>query len=1202
MDPVRLAVSQPVTVIVGVILILLAGTVALTRLPIALTPNVQDTIVTVRTFWEGASPEEIEQNVVDKQEERLLGLSNLVQITSSSAQDTGVVRLVFRTGVSKEEALREVAQKLDEVPDYPENVDQPVIEATDPENRDYIAWVVLACTDPDVDVREFRDFAIDRIEPRLERVPGIAEINVLGGREREMQIRVDPMRLAERGITPTRFAQVIQDVNRNVSAGQVADGKRDYRMRLVSQYASAREIEATVIERGSGGTVRVGDVATATIAYKEPTSFVRSRGEPVIAINADRELDSNIIEVMAGLRAAIDELNAEDGLLAAESRRIGLDGRLTLEQVYDQTVYIDQALALVRGNIWVGGGLAVFVLLLFLRSIRSVGIIALAIPISVVGAIVAMVALGRSINVISLAGMAFAVGMVVDNAIVVLENIFRHLEMGKPPPQAAIDGASEVWGAVLASTLTTVAVFVPILLIQDEAGQLFRDIALAICAAVTLSLVVSITLIPTASARILRARRKKAGSGASNGPRRNVIADGIAGFVHLLLGSKLVSLGVVAALTIISIIGTQLLRPPADYLPQGNRNLVFGLMIPPPGFNLAHREAIAERVEETMRPYWEAGRAIDRPETYAKLVDELPSVPTFDWMANAPGPDVTPPSVENYFIVSFEGILFHGAISDDERRVVDLQPLFAEATGGDAAPDVIAFAFQVPLFQLGGSTGSAIKLQLSGPDLEAVKAAAGQMFFELGGIYGFQSVQPDPPNFTLRNPEIRVRPDLVRLSELGLDVRDVALAVQVAGDGAIVDEFTESGESIDLKIISADAVDRTVRPMVEAIPIAAPGGRTVTLASVAEVIPVQSPQAIARVGRQRSVTLQITPPPGTPLEQVVSDLGSMIQRYRDDGRLGSSITADIAGSASKLEQVQNALLGDGSIGGTLSSSLVLALIVVYLLMCVLFQDFLRPLVIMFSVPLATLGGFMALFAVFIWSAGDRYAPMQMLDVLTMLGFVLLIGVVVNNALLIVHQATNFLEGRGDLQAGQLARYGGRMTPRAAITLAVRTRVRPIFMSTLTSVGGMLPLVLTPGAGSELYRGLGSVVVGGLIVSTIFTLLLVPLLLGLVMRMPRRPEDAALSSGPGSEPGSEPSSALGLKPASGLNSSSRPGPTGVQSAVPGSRPAAAPSPQGPSGSSSGEASGLSSGASSDPSPGPPPGPSGGPRTGGPAASA
>jgi HAE1 family hydrophobic/amphiphilic exporter-1 len=352
-------------------------------------------------------------------------------------------------------------------------------------------------------------------------------------------------------------------------------------------------------------------------------------------------------------------------------------------------------------------------------------------------------------------------------------------------------------------------------------------------------------------------------------------------------------------------------------------------------------------------------------------------------------------------------------------------------------------------------------------------------------------------------PEMQVKPNLVRLSELGLTTGDIGLAVRASGDGAIIDEYNLGGETIDLKIISQNAVTNDSLDELLDLPIATPKGRVVPLASLADVVRVGSPQEIARASRQRAVTFQVTAPKGLALETVVEQIEQMIADGRASGAIPPSVESNLAGSASKLEAVRAALLGDGSFIGLISSSLVLALTVVYLLMCVLFQSFVKPLVIMLSVPLATLGGFAALFAVFIWSVTDPYLPMQRLDVLTMLGFVILIGVVVNNAILLVHQTNNFLTGKGETGDGTHE----ALLPRRAVAEAVRTRVRPIFMSMLTSIGGMLPLVLMPGSGSELYRGLGSVVVGGLLVSTVFTLLLVPLLLSLVLDLSWRSTDA-----------------------------------------------------------------------------------------------
>ncbi len=1102
MDLIRLSISKPVAVTVGVILVLLMGVLALTAIPIQLTPSVDPTVITVTTFWEGASPSEIEQDVIQEQEEKLKTLASLKKMTSQSNYATGTITLEFFVGTDKDSALREVSEKLREVPSYPENVDEPVITDGDPQNRDYIAWIILQCADPDFDVRTLQDFAEDRIKPALERVAGVSEINVLGGWEREVQVRVDPVRLAQRGVTYSQLADALRTENVNVSGGTFDEGKLDVSVRTVGRYDDPSEIDETIIAYTQGGPIRVGDVAESVLTYKEAASFVRSRGQSVIAINAQREIGSNVMQVMEGLKEAIARVNAPGGLLDVQSRQLGLSEPLVLRQVYDQTIYIDQAINLVVSNIYVGGVLAVITLILFLRSVRSVGIIALAIPISVIGTFVAMVAMGRNLNVISLAGLAFAVGMVVDNAIVVLENIFRHLEEGKPPFEATYRGAKEVWGAVLASTLTTVAVFIPILFIEEEAGQLFRDIALAICASVLLSLVVSITVIPCAARGWLRLSKKR--NGATPKRKRFDLSTWYAALIYRLCGSVVARAALVLVIGGGAIIGSILLMPPSDYLPAGNRNLVFGMMIPPPGYTLDKMEQLADRVEVEIRPFWEAGKVLqENPEQYEQAVAALPTIPTFNMMTGQAGPNITPPSIENYFFVGLNsGIMFHGGVSDDDTRVVDMEKLFNYATRQENLPGVYGFAFQVPLFRLGGSSGSSIEVEFYGDDLSAVVTAADAMYQQLGSKYGYGATQAQPGNFSIPGPELQISIDRIRASELGITTRDLGLAVAALADGQFVGEYYGLGESIDIKIIDKDAVDERGRFVARDaynladIPVATPAGNVVPLTSVATLTRTTAPQSIARVEEQRAVTLEFTPPSDMPLETAMADVSAMLEEMRSQGVIDPMVETNLAGSADKLTAVRSALLGDGTWTGLIGSRMFLALLVVYLLMCVLFESFLYPLVILLSVPLAAFGGFLGLAAVHYWSVTDPYMPDQKLDVLTMLGFVILIGIVVNNAILLVHQSLNLM--RGLSESGEALPGDEPMPSRKAIAESVRTRIRPIFMSTLTSVGGMLPLVLMPGSGSELYRGLGSVVTGGLLLSTFFTLLIVPLLFSLVV--------------------------------------------------------------------------------------------------------
>lgn len=1115
------SVKQPVTVIVCVLLVVLAGVLALRKLPIQLTPTVSSTVVSVSTFWEGASPSEVERSIVEKQEEKLQGVAGIQQMTSVSSQGSGRVRLEFAVGTDTDAALREVSDKLRQVQSYPPNVDQPVVEASDPENKDYIAWIVLeagrGAIDAEgqpLDVRTLQDFAFDRLKPRIERVDGVSEVNCLGGSERELQVRFDSERLAQRGLTVDDLIAALNAANRNASAGTVHEAKNEVAVRAVGQFENPEQVAAVVVATRDGRAILVGDVAEVAVSYKKPTGFVRSSGEPVIAINVQQEVGSNIVEVMRGVRAAVAEMNSEGGILASESAKRAMTTPMHLRIVYDQTMYIDDALALVRDNIWQGGLLAMMTLLFFLRSWRAIAIIGVAIPISLIGTIVVLLTLGRTVNVISLAGLAFAVGMLVDNSIVVLENIWRHMEMGKSAVRASIDATTEVWGAILGSTLTTVVVFVPILLIQDEVGQLFRDIAIALGVSVFLSMIVAITVVPAAASRLLKPLKEGTASLTESGWLGG-LSTRTARLLYRITAHRPLALAIALAMMFVSIVGSYALVPPQDYLPRGNRNLVFGLILAPPGTSLEKQEEMATRIESQVRPYWEAGRMTEGSAERAAAEKALSKVPVSPWMAWKVGKEIQPSSLENYFVVGFSGTMFHGGIATDGSRASANEYLMNYATRADVLPGTLAFAFQVPLFRTGGSGGGAVRVDFTGDDLGEVTHAATATLGLLMGPFGPGSIQPDPPSFNLPGPEVRLVPDHRALADAGLSPAQLGTAVLAAGDGAIVGEYRIGGESVDLKVVDARAAQasrsgasRDLGQLPDT-PVATPMGRTVQLSALARLERGTAPTQINHVDRQRSVSLQVTPPPTMALDEAIRKIDATLKDAREQGAILAGVRTSVAGSASKLASIQRTLLGNGTVIGLLASSMFLALLVCYLVMVVLFQSFTLPLVILFSVPLASVGGFAALFIVFLWSMSVPLMPLQTLDVLTMLGFVILIGVVVNNAILIVHQARNFMHGTGDETPSDLAFRGLPGAPkvgpgvalpvRAAIVESVRTRIRPILMSSLTSVTGLIPLIIAPGAGSELYRGLGAVMAGGLLVSTIFTIIVVPLMMAVLVR-------------------------------------------------------------------------------------------------------
>lgn len=1112
------AISQPITVAVGTLLAVFAGILAVTVVPIRMTPEVSSVVVSVTTNWESASSEEIESDVIEEQEKVLGEVTGLISLTSTSANGQGSVRLEFETGTDIEAATADVLQKLDEVPGYPEGVLQPKVEPVDIDSVDYIAWIGLASSDPDFPAETLNDLMERRIRPRFERIDGISQVGVRGSVQSELHIIVDPAAMAQRGITYASLRSAINAANANFSGGKLADGKRDIRVRATGRFQTPKDIEGMIIRRDATGIVYLSDIAEVKPAFKEPTSWVRARGIQMPFFNFQLERGANLLESMEALRQEVRDLNAPGGLLEQEARDLGMNGTLELVQTYDSTTYVEDAIDLVRSNILVGGVLATLTLLFFLRSLRTVGIIALAIPVSVIASLVVLVALGRSINIISLAGLAFAVGMVVDNAIVVIENIYRHLEFGKKPKQAAYDGAKEVAGAVVASTMTTLIVFAPILLIQETAGQLFRDIALAIMVSVGLSMIVSLTLIPTAAARLLHPPKK---DGASDFDRIfgnqffKILGMPFKPFAWLFLNLPRIVGGTVAwiiesgwrrlAVVVVFILvtgfGVKILLPPLDYLPRGNRNVIFGLMFPAPTYNLDALSDTGERMEEIVAPAWEATEDKFQVEKVLRGGDRDPNQDERQAVPlgyGQPG-EVMPPPLDHYFLVSFEGRMFQVAISKDKKRVVDAVPLLNAATSGAAAPDTIAFAFQMPLFRVAGTTGSAIKVDIKGTDLDAVSRTAGALFGSFMGAFGPGKLTAAPPNFSLPLEELRIVPDDERLRELGMTRSDLGLAVQAAGEGILLfRDYEKNGELKDMKIITASALNDLPFEALLTTPVATPSGQVVDLSSIAKLEKVLGPEQIRHVDRLRAVTLEVTPPASMALEQAIEKVDALIEEQRAAGTIAPGVQVEIAGSSDALGEIKEALLGNGSFTGLFSSSLFLALFVVYLLMVVLFQSWSYPLVIILSVPLATVGGLLGLYIVHHVSLADPYMPDQKMDVLTILGFVILAGVVVNNAILIVHQTINFMKEDPSRDANE------------AIRESVSSRVRPILMSTLTSVGGMLPLVLLPGSGSELYRGLGAVVVGGLVVSTIFTMFLVPAVLSLVFSF-SKPKQVAISN-------------------------------------------------------------------------------------------
>ncbi len=1127
MHPIEACVRSPIKVAVGVLLVALFGAIGWYRMPMQLTPEVQIPTISIETRWPGASPQDVEREIVQEQEEQLKGVEGVTKMTSESKDSSGTITLEFIVGTNMDQALLLVNSRLQQVREYPEDADEPVISTSSSSNTP-IAWFVLGTkiADPekfeeakakhpelaaaldqilqtknpglamkrlrtfaeqhpdeakpllprDIDVSTLRRFAEDSIEAQFERVSGVSNSNVIGGRDPEMQVVVDPQRLAARQITIQHIRAALRGQNQDTSAGDFWEGKRRYVVRTLGQFRSIAQVEEQLLAVVDGAPVYIRDVAEVQMSFKKPDGFVRRYGENCIAVNCLRETGANVVDVMEGLKVEAKQLN---------ERVLNKQG-LVLTQVYDETEYIISASNLVRDNIFIGGFLTIVVLLVFLRDARSTLVIGLAIPTSIIGTFLILHGLGRSLNVISLAGLSFAVGMLVDNSVVVLENIFRYYQMGDRPWTAAVKGAREVWMAVLSSTLTTLAVFIPVVFMPGEAGQLFRDIALAISGAVGLSLIVAVTVVPVAASRLLKQDNDTTNKSYHERWYSKLLRpfdrigewfiDTTVGFNTWALRSVARQLFIVALMMGGSAFFAWLLWPPVEYLPSGNRNLVFGIALPPPGYNLDALAELGATVESHLEPYWN----IDPDSPEAKKLKY--------------------PPIEDFFYVARGRQVFMGLRCADPQRARELIPLVMEMRSQMKGTFLVSK--QSSLFEQGLTAGRTVDVEITGPDLETLVGVGGRILGQVMIGDPENNVPPVIPNsmafpvpsLDLSSPEVHVEPKLVQAAALGINTSDMGYTVNALVDGAYASDFFPSdatglvatlddgrqevipvgSKKIDLSIVGNRDYSQQMQDLYN-LPVATPDGKLIMLQDVANVTLSSGPEQINHRERRRAITIQVTPPPDMSLQTAIELINSQVIRpIQDEGSLGPEYTINLGGTADKLWQTL----------GELSWNLVLAVLITYLLMAALFESWVYPFVVIVSVPLGAVGGIAAL-QLLSFTLMLRGQPPQMLDVLTMLGFIILIGTVVNNAILIVDQTLNHIRNDG-------------MLPQAALHESVRNRMRPIFMTTTTTVFGLMPLVLFPGAGSELYRGLGAVVLGGLVVSTVFTLVLIPILFNLML--------------------------------------------------------------------------------------------------------
>jgi hydrophobic/amphiphilic exporter-1 (mainly G- bacteria), HAE1 family len=1024
MDTLRYAISKPVTVAVAMLLVTLFGIIGMIRLPVQLAPDTELPRLEIFTLWPGASPSEIENEVVEKQEDKLKSIQDLQKMESSSYNDFAQITLTFGLGTDINTAVQRVSNKLDEVWGYPDDVKKPIINTSGANASPTVILTLKTLSGDPRQVTRYQTFFENEIQQYLERVDGVASVLVFGGTADQLEVVVDPIRMASHGITINQVMTKVAAANKDTSAGTINIDRKNYRIRTAAKFEGVDDPLDVVIYEDGTKRILLRDIGTTRLGHESQFFSVTDEGSDSIVVMIRRQTGANVLELVKRVRTVVDHLNQE--LLPANN--------LYLKWNYDEAPYILKAIDIVKNNVFKGGLLAVVVLLLFLRSFRATLITAMAIPISAVGTFLFLWLLDRNINVVSLAGISFAVGMLVDNSIVVLENIDRHRKLGKHIAEAAYDGTKEVYGAVIASTLTTVAVFLPVIFMREEAGQLFKDIAIAITAAILLSLLVSVTMIPTAMNKAYgRKEVKKQRANGKLDRMGGAVVDALAAisdFGRKTITARLICIiGFTAAAVLIA----WGLMPKAEYLPQGNQNIIMSILVPAPGYSESKRREIGDYIFNQVKPHMDE--------------DDLNGIP----------------QIEHTFYLNADMFTFVGTVLTEanETRARELIPMMNRII--NSIPEMFGVSVQPGIFQTDLGQGRTVDVNISGDEMPRIIQSAGMLFGALSQNMPQAQIRP-VPSLEMTYPEVNIIPDKRKLSASGLNETDLGNYVAVMSDGKIIGEYRpEGGHHVNLVVRAPENAFQTPEAILNAV-IANNHGQLIRIGDVARIEYGQGMTQIARLEKSRNIRLEVTPPEDLPLQAAIEDIDKLIAGLQQQGML-EGVSVSTGGNADKLTQTFDAL----------KWNFLLAVIIIYLLMSALFENFFYPFIILFTVPLAAAGGFMGL-----WLVNATIAP-QPLDVLTMLGFIILVGSVVNNAILIVHQSLNNVRFEG-------------LPGSDAISEAVRTRIRPIFMSACTTILALLPMVLSTGSGSEMYRGIGSVLLGGLALSTIFTLFVIPALL------------------------------------------------------------------------------------------------------------
>jgi multidrug efflux pump len=1013
----HLSIRRPVLATVMSLTIVLFGIIAFILLPVREYPDIDPPIISVVTFYRGASSSVIEAEITNVLEEQFATLEGVKTMTSSSREEGSVITIEFELGRNVDEAANDVRDRVSRVrAALPREVDDPIVSKVDA-NAQPIIWIAVFSEVHDG--LQLTDIADRILKEKIQRLPGVGSVIIGGQRRYAMRVWLDPLRMAARGLTTQDVEEAIRRENAEIPSGRVEGNEVEFAVRTRGELSKPDEFGAIIVSQNGNDIVRLRDVADVTVGAEDERTAVRYNGQPCVGLGIVKQSKASTVDVAAEVRAALPELVK----LLPEGMKLDL--------AYDSSVFINDSIAEVQETLLIAMGLVVLVVLAFLKSFRATTIPTVAIPVSIIGALAVAYFAGFTINVLTLLAMVLAIGLVVDDAIVVLENVYRHMELGKTRWQAAMDGSKEIGFAVIATTVTLVAVFIPLAFLRGSVGRLFNEFGMTVAVAVLISGFVALSLTPMLSSRMLKPLHHTGTGWASRSfdaffEWLSRIYDRIlrATLRHKVLVLSAAVLMVVASLAVFKMM-------PSELVPVEDRGFGFGIVIAPEGATLQYTDSYMRQVEE---------RLLALPERRA--------------MFTATGLGFQGPGrVTN-------GFLFLALKPRDERNRSQqeiVQSLFPQLI---TIPGVLAFVVNPP--SLGGFSTSPVEYVIEGDDYDELSRVVGQTMGEASKLGYLINMDTD---LRLNKPQIDLHIDRERASGLGVSVSEIGSTLETLLGGRAVTNFKRGTKQYDV-ILQMKPQARSTPDAIQDLYIRGSGG-LVQLANVVRIEQTVAPKELNHYNRVRSAKITANLVPGMSLGHALDDLDAIAERV-----LPAGMKRDYAGQSLEFKSSSESLY----------FMFLLSIVFIYLVLSAQFESFVHPMTILFSVPLAVFGALVTLFVF-----------KQSLNIYSQIGLIMLIGLVTKNAILIVEFANQL-------------RAAGKATLEAVVEAAT-IRLRPILMTSFSTIFGVLPIAIGLGAGAESRRPLGLAVVGGMFFSTFLTLIIVPVVYTLLARFSKaRPHD------------------------------------------------------------------------------------------------